>query len=514
VVALAAGCDGSNGPGVDDWVSSDERIDGAGAGDTVDSLGVRMCVSENGNVYAVWYDDREGSYDVWFQTSRDGGESWQSLPVQVNHGLGEASNPDIACVGNTVFVVWEDTRDGELENKNIYFSRSDSAGTRWLEQDIRIDLDEKGKFMSIGPRVVTAGDEVHLVWADAVNGAYDIYSASSANRGSAFSAPVRVDSDEAGSAFSAFPQIEADGAGNVIIAWEDARDSRNDIYAAVSNNAGVSYSPDVRLDGGDAPGSADSFSPRLAVDDGVAYVVWHDERNGASTRDIYMNWSADGGTTWQTEAAQVESDGPGAGDSTYPSVTVVDGTAHIVWQDRRSGGFDIYYRSFTDGVARTIADEDRNDLDADPVEGNGELRLDRSIPRSSNAAGWSNSLNARIASSQEKLAVAWEDRRWDGIDLENPTQADPQGFDDLYYNYSLDLGDNWSAEDLRIDSYPRGQKFVADMSVGIIGDTIAAIWLDGRRGNMDVMFSAIDLGDEGNRAPDGVITAGDAETGL
>lgn len=512
VAAMMAGCNGDGGSAAIDWISSDIRIDGAGAGDTVDSLGARMCVSENGNVYAVWYDDREGTYDVWFQTSRDGGETWQSLPVQVNRGLGEASNPDVACVGNTVYVVWEDTRDGELDNKNIYFNRSDSAGTRWLEEDIRIDLDEKGKFMSIAPRVVTAGDEVHLTWADAANGAYDIYAASSTNRGSVFSEPVRVDSDEAGSAFSAFPQLSADGAGNVLIVWEDARNTLNDIYAAVSTDSGASFSTDMRLDGGDDPGSADSFSPRLSVDGDAAYVVWHDERNGAASRDIYMNWSADGGVTWMAEAAQVETDGAGAGDSTFPTVAVADGTAHIVWQDRRGGGFDIYYRSFVDGAAREIADENRSEDDGDPIEASGELRIDRG-----DSHGWANSLNASIAVSQERIAVVWEDRRSDGVDLENPSQADPQGFNDIYYNYSLDGGDTWEGRgtqgDYRLDSYPRGQKYAIGMSAGVISDNVVALWLDGRRGNSDVMFSTLELGDEGASAPDDVVstTAGDEE---
>jgi hypothetical protein len=497
LVLAVVGCNGGGGSNNEDWVSSDQRIDAAGAGDSVDSETARMCVSENGNVYAVWHDAREGSNDIWFQASLNGGQGWMSAAVQVNRSAGAATNPDVACIGNTVFVVWEDASDGELENKNIYFNRSDSAGTQWLEEDVRLDNDPTGKAMSISPRIASAADEIHVIWSDAVNGAYDIYVASSTNRGSSFGAPLRIDGGNPGAAFSAFPVLVTDGAGTVVAAWEDSRAELNDIYVASSQDSGKTWTEDFRVDGGDEPGSADSFAPRLALGDGVAYVVWHDERN--SERDIFMNYSADDGRTWLPAAVQVESDGPGAADSTFPAVAVAGRTAHIVWQDRRHGGFDVFYRSFIDGVARAI--EVERDDGSEPSGADAEYRLDRN---SGSRPGVANSVNARVAVDAGNVVVAWEDRRYDGYNPDSPSDPEPQGYNDLFYNYSEDDGINWADEDERLDSYPRGQKYAVDLSLDVNDDNVLALWLDGRRGNKDVMFTRIGIGDAGASAPDAI----------
>jgi hypothetical protein len=493
--ALLLACNGGGSGGDGEWSSSDIRIDAAGAGDdTVESDGARLCRSTNGNLYAVWYDDREGGNDVWFQVSRDGGFSWASQAIRVNRGEGEATWPDIACVGNTVFVVWEDTRDGELENKNVYFNRSDSAGTRWLEEDVLLDADPDGDAQSIRPRIVSAGDEVHVAWADANNGAFDIYTASSTNRGSAFGPPVRVNDDAPGSSYSASPQLIADGDGNVMLAWEDSRNQLNDIYFALSQDSGASWGANVRLDGGDAPGSSDSFAPALATGGGHVYVTWHDERNGG--RDIFMNWSADGGATWATDAIPVEStaegiNAPGTFDALYPQVAMTGTTAHLVWQDRRNGGFDIYYRSFVDGAARELEHE-REVAQGDIEAADGEIRLDIG-----DQPGFSNAVQPRIAVRGDTIAVAWEDRRFDG------QEGEPEGFNELYYNYSEDGGLSFEVrDDFRLDSWPEGRKYATDLQIRLGDDEeILALWQDGRRGNSDVFFANIPLGETGTAPP-------------
>lgn len=506
LVALAVvGCNG-DGPGVGEWESSDVRIDGAGAGDqVVDSAAPQMCKSQNGNIYTVWHDDREGTNDIWFQSSGNGGTSWLTRPIQVNKGQGKATNPQIACLGNIVYVAWEDTSDGELDSKSIFFSRSESAGTTWLDEPIRVDADPDGKYMSIDPKMVAAGDEIHIVWADVVNGAYDIYAASSTTRGASFSAPVRVESDTPGGAYSSNPRVAADGSGGVVVVWEDSRSGKTDIYAAASSDSGATFGADARLDGGDEPGDSDSFEPQIALSGGHAYVVWHDRRNG-DDRDVMMNWSADGGATWAAEAIAVESNDsaspnpPGSNDGAYPVVAMNGTVAHIAWQDNRNVGYDVFYRSYQDGAARALEGERAEGEPADPT---GELRLDLD-----DFAGYGNSINVQIDAVEDRVVVAWEDRRNDGYD---PTgeqdQVEPQGFNEVVYNFSEDGGLTWAQEDFRIDSYCRGQKYARDIQVALSNRTVVATWRDGRRGNDDLFFGSQRLGSSGIFAPDDVCTA-------
>lgn len=483
ISALIAACGGET---LDDWQSSDLRIDGSGPEDAFDSRGVRLCRTSGGGLYVVWYDDREGRSAVWLQYSSDRGQRWLASPVRVNRGSAAATLPDLACDDDAVHVVWEDTRDGELENKNIYYNYSTDNGSTWLERDVRLSDDPNGRAMSLTPRIVRAESQVHVAWSDARNGAYDIYASSSTDRGRTFGAPVRVDSDPPGSAFSAFPQIAANGDGTVLVVWEDARDGLNDIYAATSTNAGGTFNADVRIDGGVAAGTANSFRPRISLDGDVVYAVWQDERN-APNRDIYFNYSVNGGLSWLGNARIVESDGLGAADSTNPAVKVQGGVAHVAWQDKRSGSFHVYYRSFTGGEPRDLLVEREGGEQPDT-----EIRLDLGA-----RAGTSNSLDAVIDVDGEDVVVLWEDRRFDGTSARD----EAAGFNEIFYNYSTDRGLSWQSNDLRLDSFCPGRKFANDIVATLDRGAVAAAWLDGRRGSSDILFTRHPLGEEGEVPP-------------
>lgn len=458
---LAAGCE----EGGDDTVygSTDIRVDAGGETDDPDSVGTRMCVDSTGVVYMVWSDDRDGTSDIWLNRSNDAGRNFMTAAVRVNATQGSVSeNPDVACTDNGVYVVWEDDRDGELENKNIYFNYSTDGGQTFQEVDTNLDADDEGDTISKGPRIDATGDRVHVVWFDDVNGAYDIFAATSGDGGASFGAPVRVDSDDEGDAYSAWPELVAAPGGYLYVAWEDSRDGDSDIYFSVSTDSGASFTSDLRIDLGDEVGENDSFEPRLAAEDGVVYVVWHDDRNGA--RDVYTNYSSDNGRSWASDAERVDSDNAGFFDSLYPSVAVQDGAAHIAWMDARNAGFDIYYRQH-DGAAFT-AEEQRLDTDS---------------------RGSANSIYPVIATSPDYIVVAWEDLRNDTSEV---------GYNDLYYNYSADFGETFRSDDLRLDSWESGTKYTEDLAIAIHRQEVMAGWTDGRRGSDDVFFTHLTIGEE------------------
>ncbi len=464
VLIAVTGC----GPGTEEppVFSTDTRIDMAGNPDP-DSGFTRMCVNDAGEIFVVWVDDRAGSPDVWFNRSIDLGVSWLPSAVRINRG--ENNNvwlPDIACSTQGVFVVWEDDRDGELENHQIYFSRSMNAGESWLESDMLLELDIEGRSMSLGPEIIAVGADLYVTWFDNANGAFDIFVAASGDNGETWRDPVRVDSDEpAGSAYSAWPQIGATEAGKVYVVWEDSRNGASDIFFARSENAGSSFKEDARLDGGDEAGLNASFAPRLSSDGDEVYVVWHDERGGAA-RDVYLNHSFNGGADWNNNATRIDTTNEGFFNSLFPVVSTVGNVGHVAWQDARSdGGYDIYYRRFQAG---------------DPIAE--EVRLDVG-----DEAGYSNSLNTTISAEGEVLVVGWEDGRGE-VDTDF-------GYNDLYYNYN-ESGGAFSEVDLRIDSIAPGESFKVDLAVEVYGKLVYSTWTDGRNGTADIFFKKLDLGDE------------------
>jgi hypothetical protein len=467
LMLLLLGCDGQN----DLLGSTDVRIDGAPAGDgDPESEDPRMCVTEDGEIHVVWVDDRDGTPAVWFNTSTNGGDSWLRPPIRVNRGGGAAFAPDLSCSNAVVHVVWEDDRDGELENHNIFYNRSGDGGMTWNEVDRRLTEDVDGESMSLGPDLVAMGDDVYVAWFDSMNGAYDIYFTASHDRGQTWSAPLRLDSDDPGEAYSAWPRIAVDSAQHVYVAWEDSRSGMSDIYAAASSTGGASFWPEVRIDGGDALGEHDSFSPRLSADEnGSVYVVWHDTRNGAE-RDIYLNWSINHGQNWATDAVRVDSDAAGFFDSLNPDVLVVDGTTYVAWQDGRSGGYDTFVRQAESGVFYEA--EQRVDTDS---------------------AGRGNSLHPQVVRNGDTVVVIWEDRRDDD---------GAEGYNDVYYNYSLDAGTTWSSRDLRVDSIAAGTSYAVDIQPALYRDpetdevALYAVWTDGRRGTADIFFQSLPVGEE------------------
>ncbi len=462
---LALGC-GSDGTTTDAILDLDIRIDQAGDGDSAESRGTEMCVDEDGNIYVIWIDDRDDLPAVWLNRSLDAGASWLPGAVKVNRGESSVDEADIACTTEGVFVAWEDDRDGDIKNHNIYFSVSYDKGETFLEEDVRIDDDPDGRAYSKGPELTAVGSNVYLAWFDNASGAYDIYVASSGDAGASFREPVRVDSDAAGAAYSAWPQIAATPSGNVYVAWEDSRSGSSDIYFAVSDNSGSSFQPDVRIDGGDGDGEFGSFNPSLASDGNDVYVVWHDARHGEG-RSIMMNYSPDGGFDWKSVAERVDSDQAGFFNSVFPDVEVQQGVAHIVWQDNRDTNYDIYYRSATSG----------------------NLGIEEVSPEHDVAPGFSNSQLPQVALGDDRLAIAWTDGR-----VEAQAGAD-NGYVDVLYQASTDGGTTFEEEDLRIDVMQAGASYKLDLNVEVYGGLLFAAWTDGRNGSQDVYFNAVEFGE-------------------
>ncbi len=447
----------------------DVRVDHTTAESAVESTHPASCVAANGRIYVAWQDDRSGESGVWFNTSVDGGETWIQQDVRVDRGTVGAFAPSLACAGERAWIAWEDERDGELRNRNIYVARTTDGGRSWAEEDVRLDGDVEGDAMSLGPQVLNVGDAVYVAWFDSRDGAYDIYLQSSLDQGASWrSEPVRVDTDGAGEAYSAWPKLAANEDGAVVVAWEDARSGVSDVFVNQSPDFGATFpGTDTRLDLG-ADGS-DSFLPRVAMDGDVVAVAWHDTRDGAG-RSVLLSTSQDAGVTWPEAPLRMDSDPAGASDSIVPDVAVRGDRVHVAWQDDAMGGYDILVRSSQDGG----------------LSFGEEIRMDR------DTRGEAQSYDAVIRTRDDLVVVGWSDRRGD---LENV------GFNDIYYAYSEDGGVSFTGEDLRINSNAPGSAWARDLNLLLRGPDVVAVWADGRNGTSDILSGRRALGEESVYVP-------------
>ena len=441
---------------VDDvFESGDTRIDMAVEHDP-DSGDQQTCASGD-HVYSVWVDDREGAPAVWLNASSDRGDSWFSEAMAINGDPAAASNPSLSCDGERVYVAWEDTRDGELQQPAIYFTYSKNGGESFVWPE-RVDFDTSGRYPSHAPQVATANGSVWITWFNFLYGAPDVYVATSSDAGATFGEPLRIDSDNRGEAWSGYPQIVAN-ADRVHVIWEDHRNGEADLYTALSTDGGLTFGEDERIDGG-IPGAADSQFPQIVLDQGQVWAVWHDQRDGEGF-GIYANWFD--GAAWMPDAFRVDEADPGRFDSLRPQLVAEGGLAHVAWHDNRMDVEDIRYRSLATGAV--FGDEQHIDLND----------------------GVSQARNPRIAVQGLDVAVAWEDNRWD---------TSGQGTNDLYYRYSSDGGLSWSELDFQLNSTYRATTYAVDATLDLADGQVLASWTDGRGGTADIYFNRLGLGFE------------------
>ena len=142
-----------------------------------------------------------------------------------------------------------------------------------------------------------------------------------------------------GAAFSGRNDIAAAGTSSVVInfnrAAENTADANPHLFTVHSPDNGATWEPAVQLT--NTPGEADHGS---IIGNGPAgHLAWHDSREGNLV--IYYVGSTNEGATWNPEE-RVST--PTAMDSSTPLVALTSGFVRVLWLDKRTGPFQVYYR--------------------------------------------------------------------------------------------------------------------------------------------------------------------------
>lgn len=306
-----------------------------------DTLGIQIWPavaydSERKIFHAVWYDNRNNFYYIYYSYSTDEGKTW-SLNERVN----DSDSAFFPCItlddlGRPV-VVWADCRNGGWD---IYVSRREDNG--WTE-GIRINDDNIHQARN--PNLFFKNGKFYAAWSDNRNGSLtDVYFSSS-NDLKNWSQNIRVNDDLGYEPVASDPQI-AVGNDNIIYivfnGWEGNVPGGRypDCYFTKSTDGGQTWmSPQVRMNLQTAWYQQD---PDIAVDDkGWLYAVWEDDAEEFFDFNIRFACSTDGGLNWTNKIIDDDSN---FGFRLYPMIIFNNGYLDAIWgYDNRNGRQDIYF---------------------------------------------------------------------------------------------------------------------------------------------------------------------------
>jgi hypothetical protein len=185
----------------------------------------------------------------------------------------------------------------------------------------------------------------YVTWHDSRNGANDIY-LNHLSGGDWLDSAVRIDGGGEGAAESFYPSVYASD-GRVLVGWHDERDGGFDIYLRGSENAGLDWGSEMRLDT-DIAGSAHSLGIKLVGIGTNIAGVWTDYRRPTDLLDpqpdLYLRTSGDGGFVWRDDDVRIDDDPQGTGISDDPQVVMSGPGVYTLWVDYRAGNADLFFR--------------------------------------------------------------------------------------------------------------------------------------------------------------------------
>jgi hypothetical protein len=314
------------------------------------------------------------------------------------------------------------------------------AGRSW-GAGIQINDDSKNVVQDWPALVVDPGGNAFEIWKDFRNLDPDIYF-SYRPAGGSWSANTRV--DDGGSADVDNPDLTIDAKGNLYAVWQDWRYDDPDVYFSF-RPAGGNWRPGELVS--DDPTDAIQYPAALAIDGaGNAYALWTDAR--ISDTDIYFSEKPSGGAWSPNE--QVNDDA-GSAEQWSPAIVVdAAGNAYALWQDNRSGNYDVY-TSYRPVGGSWGANEQVNH---DP--------------------GTADQYTVAITVKGNTVVAIWQDLR--------------NGDSDIYSRQRLPGGE-WSADERVNDDPDAASQFYPAIAIDP-DDGLIAVWTDERNGNLDVYSSS------------------------
>ncbi|MDY0325268.1 MAG: FlgD immunoglobulin-like domain containing protein [Candidatus Cloacimonadaceae bacterium] len=315
-----------------------------------DQFGVRMAALSGGDFVFTWTDQRFADPDIYAQKVNLAGEFLWPNPFIVYGDqdtlLGTPTpqkNPRIqATSDNAVVIVWEDFRLSD-QAADLFAQKISANGTKlWAAEGIELATAE---FSQIGQRMDSDNNGgVYIVWDDLRNGNTpndDVYAQHLNSAGEAMWTP-------GGKAICTQPNEQNGGlikvsGDKVFINWMDIRNGSVGLYYQVLDASGTELlEPDGKQIFWGLSGDAIEGQYTILPRQNDSVIIWQDTRFANDGSRIFFQFlTEDGTTTLETNGRPVTLQGGGSQE--YPQAVVNDnGEIALVWVDKRDDDPNIY----------------------------------------------------------------------------------------------------------------------------------------------------------------------------
>ena len=240
-------------------------------------IGQRMAADDNGGVYIVWDDLRNGNSpndDVYAQHISSsgaalwtpGGKSICSMPNEQNGGL-------VKVAGNNIFINWMDLRNGSV---GIYYQVLNAAGEAQLPENGQMVFwglsgdTTKEEFM-----ILSRSNDTVLIWQDTrfANEGYRIYYQILNPDGSVQletnGRPITLN----GGGKQEFAHAVVRDDDSFIVVWTDGRSGNPNVYMQLFSPSGLRIWGDNGIKLTEAEGLS-QIDPKVSYYNGSFYVGW------------------------------------------------------------------------------------------------------------------------------------------------------------------------------------------------------------------------------------------------
>src|SRR5574339_620122 len=281
--------------------------------------------SSSKSVYVVWQESvgnyASKNYDIFFMKSNDGGDTFGD-PVNLSNNPGFSEHPQIAAVGDNIYIAWVDDSSGE---RKVMFCKSPDSGKTFSEI---IVVDQS----TIGPHhaeLAAKGKNVYIIWngLDTEINNKVLFSKSD-DGGETFGKSREIGKADA----ETYPKIAANVEG-YYITWDKNKDKGTEIffikgqeYNNVYNDTNPRILNTQGIDGGESQVAA--FADR-------ALVSWTSNLP-VDKKYVYIKSSENNGNDFGSTILI-----PSINSSNVENMIIND-TIYVTWQDYINGNQDIY----------------------------------------------------------------------------------------------------------------------------------------------------------------------------